>query len=37
MLVDSGQEWTFDALEDMFMEVERIAREVQAQHVSKSD
>lgn len=27
MLVDSGQEWTFDSLEEMFMEVERIAKE----------
>ena len=27
MLVDSGQEWTFDDLEDMFMEVERIAKD----------
>lgn len=27
MLVDSGEEWTFDKLEDMFMEVERIAKE----------
>jgi len=27
MLVDSGQEWTFDALEEMFVEVERIAKD----------